>query len=132
MKNKLLVSKASPNLIGFIALLMLLIPSLGWSHYSGSGTFTKITSISDLTNEFDKVVYNISLGINNTNDLNDCLSQVSIFYRRKSIINKIDEVIICEIKSPNVKSIICNESLIKFRSKKGKSFFLNKEEVASL
>lgn len=40
----------------FPVLMMLLVANLGWGQYSGSGTFTKITSISALTDGYYVIV----------------------------------------------------------------------------
>ncbi|MEI6750201.1 MAG: Ig-like domain repeat protein, partial [Bacteroidota bacterium] len=64
MKNKLLFTR-SLALVAFIVLLMM--PGLGWGQYSGTGTFTKITSMTDLTDGYYVVAYGTTFAMNNTN-----------------------------------------------------------------
>ncbi len=50
-----------------ILLLVLLVSGKSWGQYSGTGTFTKITSLSDLTDGYYVIAYGTTYAMNNTN-----------------------------------------------------------------
>ena len=120
MKNKLLISKVSLNLIGFIALLMLLIPSLGWSQYSGSGTFTKITSTSDLTDGYYVIAYGATQAMNNVNGSNNYFGNTAISPTGTTITNP-NAAIVWKIQTDGGGKTIYNESSAKYVSYTGSS-----------
>lgn len=52
----------------YIFLLVFMLSSVGvWGQYSGTGTFTKITSLTDLTDGYYVIAYNNTFAMNNTN-----------------------------------------------------------------
>ena len=121
MKNKLLTSKANLNLIGFIALLMLLIPSLGWSQYSGSGTFTKITSTSDLTDGYYVIAYGATQAMNNVNGSNNYFGNTAISPTGGTTITNPNAAIVWKIQTDGGGKTIYNESSAKYVSYTGSS-----------
>jgi|GEM_PF-1458710 len=60
MKRKLLL----------LIIFMLSLGYWGWGQYSGTGTFTKITSLSDLTDGYYVIAYGTTFAMNNTNSSN--------------------------------------------------------------
>ncbi|MEI6347739.1 MAG: YDG domain-containing protein [Bacteroidota bacterium] len=56
------------SIFGTVALLVaMLTPNMSWGQYSGTGTFTKITSLTDLTDGYYVVAYGTTFAMSNTN-----------------------------------------------------------------
>ncbi|MBS1619943.1 MAG: cadherin-like beta sandwich domain-containing protein, partial [Bacteroidetes bacterium] len=69
MKKKydLKMAKANSLITGFIILLFLAATQRASAQYSGSGTFTQITSLASLTDGYYVIAYGSTMAMNNTN-----------------------------------------------------------------
>lgn len=61
-------TKTIKNIKWTLLMMILLMTGKGWGQYSGTGTFTKITSLTDLTDGYYVIAYGTSKAMANTRD----------------------------------------------------------------
>lgn len=103
----------------FLALVFLLSFNFGWGQYAGSGTFTKISSLSELVDGYYVISYGTSRAMNNIN-LGTYFENSSITVSGNNIINP-STAIVWKIETNGSGRTIYNEASSKYVSYTGSS-----------
>lgn len=116
-KSQLGVSFLTPKLIGFL-LIMLLMVGKSWGQYAGTGTFTKITSIADLTDGYYVIVNSgDGFAMNNTHN-GTFLDKTNVTPSSGTLLNPA-AAIVWKIESNGTGRTIYNEATSKYVSYTG-------------
>lgn len=113
----------------YFAVLAFLMVNLGWGQYSGSGNFTKITSMTDLTDGYYVIAYGTTFAMNNTNGTNNYFGNTAITVSGDNIINP-STAIVWKIQTDGGGRTIYNEAGAKYVSYTGSNN--QAQEVASV
>jgi len=130
MKNKLFFKNVNRSWFFLIFSLFVLTSEKSFSQYSGSGTFTKITSMTDLTDGYYVIAYGTTFAMNNTNGTNNYFGNTAITPTGGTTVTNPSAAIVWKIQTDNGGRTIFNESSAKYVSYTGSSN--QAQEVASV
>ena len=130
MKNKLFFKNVNRSWFFLILSLFVLTSEKSFSQYSGSGTFTKITSMTDLTDGYYVIAYGTTFAMNNTNGTNNYFGNTAITLTGGTTVTNPSAAIVWKIQTDNGGRTIFNESSAKYVSYTGSSN--QAQEVASV
>ncbi|WNM20219.1 InlB B-repeat-containing protein [Flavobacterium capsici] len=120
MKNILLFRKPTRLLFLSFALLFLLSQGKGYAQYSGSGTFTQISSLSSLTDGYYVIAFGATQAMNNTLNAGNYFQNTAISPSSGTLTNP-SATIVWFIQTNGSDRTIYNENSSKFVSYTGSS-----------